>query len=105
MGFGSVKETCVVNEIIDRTAHNCYYHCNDRANKCNLVRDEYPCAPKTCKWHRTKEELIESLYKASKNYERATGKDDYVVRFCPMVLRAELIEIRAKRKREEYGRE
>lgn len=92
-----------MNDVINRTEKNCYYHCNDRPNGCNLVRDEYPCAPKTCKWHRTQEELLESLYKASMNYERATGKDDYVVRFCPMVLRTALIELRAKRKREEYG--
>lgn len=92
-----------MNEIINRTAENCFFSCNNKRNKCNLVRDEYPCVPKTCKWHRTKEEYLESLFKACKNYERNTGRDDYVVKFCPMVLRSAFIEYRAKRNLEEYG--
>lgn len=91
--------------VINRTAQNCYYRDENKRNKCDLVRDEYPCCPKTCKWHRTKEELLESLYKAAVNYERATGRDDYVVKFCPAVLRAPFIEFKAKRRREEYAKQ
>lgn len=90
--------------IINRTAYNCYFRDENKRNKCDLVRDEYPCCPKTCKWHRTKEEMLESLYKAAMTYERATGRDDYVVKYCPAVLRAPFIELKAKRKREEYAR-
>ena len=92
-----------MNETIERTVQNCYFANEKSRNGCSLVRDEYACVPKICKWHRTRQEMLESLYKASKNYEKATGLDDYAVRFCPMVLRNDLIELRAKRKREEYG--
>lgn len=91
--------------IINRTAENCYFRDENKRNKCDIVRDEYPCCPKTCKWHRTQQEMLESLYKAATTYERATGRDDYVVKFCPAILRAPFIEFKAKRKREEYAKQ
>lgn len=93
-----------MDDFIIRTAENCYFSCDNNRNRCSIVRDEYPCVAQTCKWHRTKEEMLESLYKAALNYEHATGRDDYALRFCPMVLREAFIEFKANRKREEYER-
>ncbi len=87
----------------ERTADNCYFKCQDYKNGCRAVRDEYPCCPTTCKWHRTKEEMLESLYKAACTYEKATGYSDYHVRFVPMSLRSDFVEYQAKRKREKNG--
>ena len=91
--------------IINRTEENCYFRDENKRNKCDIVRDEYPCCPKTGKWHRTQQEMLESLYKAATTYERATGRDDYVLKYCPAVLRAPFIEFKAKRKREEYAKQ
>ncbi len=85
---------------IKRTAENCYFKTYATNNKCSILIDEYECQPLVCKWHRTKEEYLESLYKASCNYEKATGSKDYQVKFVPMVLRDDFIEYRKKRERE-----
>lgn len=95
--------TMIEIDYVDRTAKNCYFACDNKPNKCSILRDEYTCMPKTCKWHRTKEEYLESLYKASCTYEKTTGRDDYGVRFVPMSLHKDFADYKAKRKREQYG--
>ena len=65
---------------IIRTHDNCFFKTDATANKCGVLIDEYDCQPLVCKWHRTKEEYLESLFKAACNYEKATGYKDYHVR-------------------------
>lgn len=79
-----------------RTWSNCYFRSKVTDNNCSILRDEYVCQPTLCKWHRTKEEYIYSLYKAACNYEKATGKNDYHVKFVPMVLRNDFLEYKDK---------
>lgn len=90
---------------IVRTEENCYFRTYATENKCSIIIDEYTCQPLVCKWHRTKEEMLESFYKAACNYEKATGYKDYSVRFVPMVIRNDFIEYQAKRIRQTNGRE
>ena len=90
---------------ITRTAENCYFKTTATENKCSILIDEYECQPLVCKWHRTKEEYLEALYKAACNYERATGLKDYHIRFVPMVLRNDFVEFKAKRNAEADERE
>ena len=85
---------------IIRTWNNCYFHSKATNNNCGILIDEYSCQPLVCKWHRTKEEYLESLFKAACNYEKATGSRDYQVKFVPMILRDDFIEYRKKRERE-----
>lgn len=85
---------------IIRTHDNCYFKTDATENKCGVLIDEYECQPLVCKWHRTKEEYLESLFKAACNYEKATGYKDYHVRFVPAVLRNDFIEYKAKRIRQ-----
>jgi hypothetical protein len=88
---------------IIRTHENCYFKSANTSNRCMILRDEYACQPLSCKWHRTKQEYLESLYKASCNYEKATGLRDYHVRFVPMYIRSDFLEYKAKRERQKNG--
>jgi hypothetical protein len=93
----------MIDTPIIRTRENCFYRTESTPNGCSIVIDEYSCQPVICKWHRTKEEMLESLYKAACNYEKATGYKDYQTRFVPMSLRDDFIEYQAKRIKESYG--
>ena len=90
---------------IIRTHDNCFFKTDATVNKCGILIEEYECQPLVCKWHRTKEEYLESLFKAACNYEKATGYKDYHVRFVPMMLRDDFIEYQAKRIRQMNGHE
>lgn len=95
----------MTDKLIIRTADNCYFRTNANANKCSILIDECECNPILCKWHRTKKEYLESLYKAAKNYEKATGYKDYHIRFVPAMLREDFIKYQAERDRNENGKE
>ena len=95
----------MMDKPIERTAENCYFRTVATVNKCSILIDEYACQPLVCKWHRTKEEYLESLYHAACNYERATGYKDYHIRFVPMIIRDDFVEYQAKRIRQANGRE
>lgn len=92
-------------EPLIRTKENCFYATTANVNGCSILIDELTCQPTVCKWHRTKEEYLESLFKAACNYEKATGYKDYQTRFVPMSLRNDFIEYQAKRIRQINGRE
>jgi hypothetical protein len=90
---------------IIRTHDNCFFKTDATANKCGILIEDYECQPLVCKWHRTKEEYLESLFKAACNYEKLTGYKDYHVRFVPMMIRNDFIEYQAKRIRQINGHE
>ena len=89
------------DKLIIRTRENCYFRTEANKNKCSILIDEYECQPLVCKWHRTKEEYLESLYRAACNYERATGYKDYHVRFVPMAIRGDFIKYQASRTKQD----
>lgn len=84
---------------MDRNERNCFYHSGRYQNGCACLNDDVVCVPSECTWHRTKQEVLESLDKARRIYEKSEahkGKMDYIRKYCPASLQKEL---------KEYGKE
>lgn len=59
-------------------AANCLFRNNKRINGCSILNDDVKCEPMTCVWRQTEQTYFESLERAMNNYEKRTGKKDYI---------------------------
>ena len=56
----------------------CIFKTRSRTNGCAILNDDVKCDPATCLWRHTDETYFASLEKAMQNYEKRTGKKDYI---------------------------
>ena len=63
---------------MEKTKGNCiHFWSTTSPNRCRILRDDVYCDPKTCAWHRTANQMMESFETARKNFERRNGFDGY----------------------------
>lgn len=60
---------------------NCLFRNKKHINGCSILNDDVKCEPTTCMWKHTEQTYFESLEKAMKNYEKRTGKKDYIDKY------------------------
>lgn len=60
---------------------DCIFRNKKNINGCAILNDDVRCDPHKCMWRRTEETYFESLEKAMRNYEKRTGKKDYIDKF------------------------
>lgn len=63
------------------TRKDCIYVNKKMLNCCAIIKDEYDCDPENCVWRKTDEMMFQSLYKAMQNYEKKTGRKDYINKY------------------------
>lgn len=66
-------------------AKNCIYATKRRENGCAILNDDVTCDPQNCMWRHTEETYFQSLEKAMLNYEKRTGRKDYIDRFMKIL--------------------
>lgn len=64
---------------------NCIFVNKKHINGCSILRDEVRCDPSTCLWRQTEDMYFASLEKAMHNYEKNTGRKDYIDKYVPSV--------------------